>query len=158
MVRPHRLLYSQRDPVTTRAAATILLLRDAPGGYQVLMTRRSLRASFAPGAFVFPGGAVDAVDGAAPAQALSWVRPNQSFEDRQYAVAAIREAFEELGILLAVRENDGAGPVFVAQPEIDTLDRSPSAEFFSQIAAHDLRLADDLVGWLAQWLTDRDMP
>src|SRR6218665_2174384 len=56
-----------REPVATRAAATVLLLRDAPdaagaGGLEVLMTRRSAQASFAPGAYVFPGGGIDALD------------------------------------------------------------------------------------------------
>ena len=43
-------------------AATVLLLRDTPAGIEVLMTRRSASASFAPGAYVFPGGGIDAAD------------------------------------------------------------------------------------------------
>jgi len=62
MVRPTQLLYSQRPPVAVRPAATVLLLRDSPDparpGVEVLMTRRSMTASFAPGAYVFPGGAM----------------------------------------------------------------------------------------------------
>jgi glyoxylase-like metal-dependent hydrolase (beta-lactamase superfamily II)/8-oxo-dGTP pyrophosphatase MutT (NUDIX family) len=59
MVRATQLLHPQREPVATRPAATVLLLRDTPQGFEVLMTRRSEKASFAPGAFVFPGGVVD---------------------------------------------------------------------------------------------------
>ena len=47
-VRPEEQLYEYREPVGTRPAATVLLLRDAPSDYQVLMTRRSMTASFAP--------------------------------------------------------------------------------------------------------------
>ena len=57
MPRLSQLLYPQREPAPTRPAATVLLLRDAPAGLEVLMTRRSTTASFAPGAYVFPGGA-----------------------------------------------------------------------------------------------------
>ena len=56
MVRPTQLLHPQREPAPTRPAATVLLLRDTAQGIEVLMTRRSTTASFAPGAYVFPGG------------------------------------------------------------------------------------------------------
>ncbi|MFN7856809.1 MAG: MBL fold metallo-hydrolase, partial [Acidovorax sp.] len=62
MPRTHQQLHPHREPAATRAAATVLLLRDAPasadspGGLEVLMTRRSPTASFAPNAYVFPGG------------------------------------------------------------------------------------------------------
>ena len=59
MKRPQYLLHEQKTPVPTRRAATVLLLRDSPEGLEVLMTRRSEHASFAPGAYVFPGGVVD---------------------------------------------------------------------------------------------------
>jgi recombination protein RecT len=59
MVRATQLLHPQREPVATRPAATVLLLRDSPQGIEVLMTRRSATASFAPGAYVFPGGVID---------------------------------------------------------------------------------------------------
>ncbi|MFS2051417.1 NUDIX domain-containing protein, partial [Variovorax sp. CT11-76] len=62
MVRPTQLIHPQREPVAVRAAATVLLLRDTASGIEVLMTRRSAKASFAPGAYVFPGGHIDAAD------------------------------------------------------------------------------------------------
>ena len=66
MVRPQQLLHPQREPVLPRPAATVLLLRDstdpARPGIEVLMTRRSMTASFAPGAYVFPGGGIDAAE------------------------------------------------------------------------------------------------
>mgnify|MGYP000323000449 CR=1 FL=1 len=78
MVRANQLLHPQREPVATRPAATVLLLRDGPDGVEVLMTRRSLTASFAPGAYVFPGGGIDAADAAAHVADLStrlWTAP-----------------------------------------------------------------------------------
>ncbi|HUR89325.1 MAG TPA: MBL fold metallo-hydrolase [Ramlibacter sp.] len=81
MVRPSQLLHPQREPVTPRPAATVILLRDTPEGFEVLMTRRSATASFAPGAFVFPGGVID---------------PGETPQ-----AAAVRESFEELGLDLA---------------------------------------------------------
>jgi len=89
-------------------------------------------------------------------RSLSRVRPNQSDEDQRYAVAAIREAFEELGILLATT---GAGPdAFAPQSLVDQLDRSSKADFLGQVRAHGLTLAVDRIGWLAHWITDRDLP
>ena len=104
MVRPTQLLHPQRDPVSTRPAATVLLLRDGPDGAEVLMTRRSPTASFAPGAYVFPGGGIDAADAAAHADATR--RSGQGDLHLTQAIAAIRESFEELGVLLA-RHADG---------------------------------------------------
>src|SRR3954451_23063129 len=105
MVRPSQLLHAQREPAVPRPAATVLLLRDSAHGIEVLMTRRSPTASFAPGAYVFPGGGIDAAD--ADAHALAARRPTQTGEHLTQAIAAIRESFEELGILLA-RHADGS--------------------------------------------------
>ena len=95
----------------------MLLLRDSPAGIEVLMTRRSLTASFAPGAYVFPGGGIDAADAAAHPHATR--RPTQSDEHLTQAIAAIRESFEELGVLLA-RHADGTA---ATADDIAALDR-----------------------------------
>ncbi|QDL39058.1 MBL fold metallo-hydrolase [Rhodoferax sediminis] len=150
MVRPTQLLYPQREPAPLRPAATVLLLRDSPQGIEVLMTRRSMTASFAPGAYVFPGGGVDALDASAHAQATR--RPGQSELHLTQAIAAIRESFEELGILLA-RRADGA---LADAGDIAALDRK--TPFAAQCAAHGLTLAADEVFVLAHWITDRDLP
>ncbi|HWT19105.1 MAG TPA: NUDIX domain-containing protein, partial [Variovorax sp.] len=76
MVRPTQQLHPAREPAPVRAAATVLLLRDSESGIEVLMTRRSGTASFAPGAYVFPGGQIDAADEAAAHIAVR--RPTQS--------------------------------------------------------------------------------
>ena len=54
MPRQDYRIHEYKPPVVPRPAATILLLRDTERGLEVLMTRRSMQASFAPGAFVFP--------------------------------------------------------------------------------------------------------
>ncbi len=150
MVRPHQLLHPQREPVATRPAATVLLLRDGPDGVEVLMTRRSLTASFAPGAYVFPGGGIDAADAAAHSAAAR--RPTQSDLHLTQAIAAIRESFEELGVLLA-RHSDGT---FAGPDDLAALDRkTPLAP---QCTARGLTLAADTVFVLAHWITDRDLP
>ena len=128
----------------------MLLLRDTPTGIEVLMTRRSLTASFAPGAYVFPGGGIDPADALAHTQALR--RPGQSDLHLTQAVAAIRESFEELGVLLA-RHPDGR---MATQSDVARLDRS--APFAAQCAALGLRMAADEVFVLAHWVTDRDLP
>jgi glyoxylase-like metal-dependent hydrolase (beta-lactamase superfamily II)/8-oxo-dGTP pyrophosphatase MutT (NUDIX family) len=150
MVRPTQLLHAQREPAPVRPAATVLLLRDTPHGIEVLMTRRAMTASFAPGAYVFPGGGVDALDAAAHAQASR--RAAQSALHLTQAIAAIRESFEELGILLA-RRSDGT---MADAGDVAALERK--APFAAQCAARGLRLAADEVFVLAHWITDRDLP
>ena len=150
MPRPSQLLHPQHDPAPLRPAATVLLLRDSPQGIEVLMTRRSMTASFAPGAYVFPGGGIDAADAAAHPHATR--RPTQSDQHLTQAIAAIRESFEELGVLLA-RHAD-ASPASAA--DIAALDRH--APFAPQCVARGLTLAAADVYVLAHWITDRDLP
>jgi glyoxylase-like metal-dependent hydrolase (beta-lactamase superfamily II)/8-oxo-dGTP pyrophosphatase MutT (NUDIX family) len=154
-IRREKLLHGWRDPVAPRSAATILLLRDHDDGLQVLMTRRSETASFAPGVYVFPGGAVDAADAGEAAHSVSRARADQDADHRQHAHAALRESFEELGILLAWRK----GQQSLCEPhQTSALDRSQNADFYAQLANHQLELAIDRTGWLSQWTTDPDLP
>ncbi|HEY1227122.1 MAG TPA: MBL fold metallo-hydrolase, partial [Ramlibacter sp.] len=150
MVRAAQLLHAQREPVATRPAATVLLMRDTPRGPEVLMTRRSPTASFAPGAYVFPGGGIDAAD--AQAHAIAARRPTQDDLRLTQAIAAIRESFEELGVLLA-RHADGR---LADHADIAALDRH--GPFAAQCQARGLTLAADQVYVLAHWITDRDLP
>ncbi len=99
-----------------RLATTTLVLRDAAAGLEVLMVRRSLQASFMPGAYVFPGGAVDAADGDA-AHAAACDEPLQQLQQRigavtgvgaqalAMAVAGLRECFEECGLWLGAADH-----------------------------------------------------
>ena len=150
MVRPIQLLHPQRAPAPVRPAATVLLLRDAPQGVEVLMTRRSMTASFAPGAYVFPGGGIDAADALAHGQSTR--RSTQSDLHLSQAIAAIRESFEELGILLA-RRADGS---HLGTTDIAAFDRK--TPFAALCAAQGLTLAGAEVFVFAHWITDRDLP
>ena len=154
MTRPSQQLHPQREPIRPLSAATVLLLRDAPdhSGLEVLMTRRSGKASFAPGAYVFPGGGIDALDAAPATHAAAARRPSQSDEHLTQAIAAIRESFEELGVLLA-RHADGR---MADASDIAALNRH--ASFAAQCQAHGLQLAADSVFVLARWTADRDLP
>ena len=102
------------DSVPVRDAATVMLLRDGDRGLEVCMLQRNLDSDFVGGAFVFPGGGVDDGDAAAD---LGSVCIGRSDEDASrlvgarngglaYWVAAVRESFEEAGVLLA-RNADG---------------------------------------------------
>ena len=102
--------------VTPRLAATTLIVRDGATGMEVLMVRRSMQASFMPGAFVFPGGAVDAADGddhhlaacdepaARLAQRIGAVTGVGAL-GAAFAVAALRECFEECGLWLGAPDH-----------------------------------------------------
>ena len=153
MVRSTQLIHPQREPARVLPAATVLLLRDGAQGPEVLMTRRAMTASFAPGAYVFPGGGIDAADALAHPHAKR--RSTQSDLHLTQAIAAIRESFEELGILLARHANGQ----MASAADIAALDRhAPQGDFAAQCAARGLTLAADEVFLLTHWVTDRDLP
>jgi 8-oxo-dGTP pyrophosphatase MutT (NUDIX family) len=95
--------------VPVRDAATVLVLRDGPDGLEVLMMRRTTEAVFSPGAHVFPGGAVDASDGEGDVETYCVGRDDAGASAAlglpkgglAFFVAAVRECFEEAGVLLA---------------------------------------------------------
>jgi len=157
--------------VPARPAATLMLVRDQPGGaglLEVLMVRRSLRASFVGGAYVFPGGAVDPADAGPEAQACCPARDDASASrllelDRgglAYWVAALRECFEEAGVLLAYRP-DGellrlAEPALEARFAAHRADlNSGRGRFLDVCRAEGLSLAVDRVHYFAHWITPR---
>lgn len=151
MLRPELLLYPQRVPVTPLHAATLLLLRDrADGGWEVLMTRRSDKASFVPGAYVFPGGGIEAQD----TQAQPHVQQREGMDSTTLtaAIAAVRETMEEMGVLLAVH----ADGLPATQSDVDAIDRK--APLWSQLASSGLQLDVRGVWQLAHWTADRNLP
>ena len=158
MPRIHQQLHPHREPVATRPAATVLLLRDTPdnGGLEVLMTRRSGTASFAPGAYVFPGGGIDALDASPETHAAADRRPAQGDLHLTQAIAAIRESFEELGVLLARHTGGPRKGLMADAHDIAAINRHQP--FAAQCTARGLRLAADSVYLLAHWTGDRDLP
>ncbi|MDP1565093.1 MAG: NUDIX domain-containing protein, partial [Polaromonas sp.] len=149
MARPTLQLHPRKEPVTAHPAATLLLLRDGALGVEVLMTRRSPKARILPGAYVFPVGRVDADDHQAHPLART---PGTGGRYRTAALAALRETFEELGILLAVQA-DGSP---VTGSHLQELDRSQP--FYPQLQARGWALPLDDVRMLACWTTDRSVP
>jgi 8-oxo-dGTP pyrophosphatase MutT (NUDIX family) len=102
------ILAGRQPPAVPREAATVMLVRPASAGLEVYMLRRQASMAFAPGAYVFPGGSVDARDAD---EEVSWTGPDAVEWGRIFAAppslaralvcAAVRETFEESGVLLA---------------------------------------------------------
>jgi 8-oxo-dGTP pyrophosphatase MutT (NUDIX family) len=158
-------------PVVPRPAATITIVRDVDVGFEVLMMQRNLQSGFMAGAYVFPGGAVDDEDldpdlyalcvGADDAQASS--RLGVERDGLAYWVGAIRECFEEAGLLLCY---DRAGALLALD------DPAVAARFAAHRAAlnagalgfkdfcriEDLRLATDRLTYFSHWITPVGAP
>jgi 8-oxo-dGTP pyrophosphatase MutT (NUDIX family) len=83
--------------VQVRPAATVVVMRDGDHGPEILMLKRSGRAGFFPDAWVFPGGRVDPAD---ETSQQTGAVPRLAASDARFAVAAIRECFEEAGVWL----------------------------------------------------------
>lgn len=94
--------------IRPRDAASLVLVDERDGEPTILMGRRHARMSFVPDAFVFPGGKLDADDFVArPASDLP-ASVNFGPKGRALAMAAVRETFEETGLLLAAQGEVGA--------------------------------------------------
>jgi len=140
------------EPSPTRLAATILLVRDGDEGAEICMVVRNRKIAFAPGALVFPGGSVDAGDRDADALADGAGLTGDALTLR---VAAIREAFEECGVLLARRDGELVSGAEAARMVADWRDKLEADEVsIADIArAEGLTLAVDLIQPFAHWIT-----
>lgn len=150
-----------KESVETRPAATILLCNDRPDGIETFMVVRHRQIDFASGALVFPGGKVDPGDGSEAVQARCDGLDTVPEGQLPFMVAAIREAFEEAGILMA-RQNgssDLIGPEALAPLEHY---RDPLAKGETQLLdfleKENLRLALDTLQHYAHWITPEYMP
>jgi len=148
-----------------RPAATLVLTRDSDHGLEVLLLQRTWDAVFLPGYHVFPGGAVDNGDVScrdrmtgADDQAIS---QTMSLDEggADYMIAAVRECFEEAGILLAM-DRDGQLP----SPEHPVFDFEWAALNQGEVTMaellqrHDLTLPLDRLGYLSHWITPPGPP
>jgi 8-oxo-dGTP pyrophosphatase MutT (NUDIX family) len=145
----------------TLPSATLLLLRDGDTGLEVFMVKRHHQIDFASGALVFPGGKVDPNDLDPRVRALSEGAAGLDEARLSLAACAIREGFEESGILLA-RDAGGSALVDGARaaalaPWREPLNASQKglAEF---LASEELRLAIDTLVPFAHWITPAFMP
>ncbi|HSI61295.1 MAG TPA: MBL fold metallo-hydrolase [Ideonella sp.] len=148
-----------RDLIGARKAASVLVLRDGAAGLEVLMLRRAERAGDArSGIWVFPGGVLDAVDADPRLQARCLGDDEAAASARlglpqgglAYAVAALRECFEEVGLLFAEGAVEGA----LAEQA-----RTVSGEDFVALCErHGLRLQLDRFHYHSHWLTPPGSP
>ncbi len=132
-------------PVAPRPAASILLLRDGPAGLETFMVVRHHQIDFASGALVFPGGRMEPADAEIVAALADPLAP--------FKVAAIREAFEECGVLLARAEGEDG---FVPAARAAALDRA--APFADLMARERLAPALDALVPFAHWITPDFVP
>jgi len=147
---------SDRPPVEPKPAATVLLLRDTPQ-FEVLMVKRHHQVDFASDALVFPGGKTHAGD-ADPAwghHARGWDRFDQT--QRALRVGAIREAFEESGILLCVHR-DGSPFAAACDPAVRAAVDARDVAFIDVVRELDVELELDALGVFARWITPTFMP
>lgn len=143
-------------------AATILMVRDDAPGLEVLMVQRHHQIDFVPGALVFPGGKTARGDDDA-----AWAGHCDGFEleHRALRICAIREAFEESGVLLARPANArGAGAALA--PAASTLQIAGmreavdkgEANFLDVVRGAGLVLALDTLTPFAHWITPQGLP
>lgn len=162
---------SQPSVVQPRLASAIMLLRDMPGGQgiEVFMVRRVIQSDFMPDVYVFPGGSVSKDDWAAEQTEGICMPVAPAIADPEgrtilgsgARAAAIRELFEEAGVLLAYRSEE-----ILAIPETDVARFGAYRQAFNQRKgslvemAHveNLRLATDRLGYFAHWITPEGMP
>jgi 8-oxo-dGTP pyrophosphatase MutT (NUDIX family) len=158
-----------------RDAATLILLRDSDrpdGGIEVLLLQRHAQSAFLPGAHVFPGGVVEESDFLpemeARCQGLSFDGAHRIIENvlppeksLGFFVAAIREAFEESGILLAYG-NGGRGLAdegqIVRSGEYRREVHANPSIFVSRLGDEGLKLATDRLFYFAHWITPEVLP
>lgn len=149
-------------PPRYELAATILLLRDGSAGLEVFMVVRHTDVNAFSGAAVFPGGKVDPGDRDEALRGHCDGGEALSGAELALRVAAIREAFEECGVLLA-RPERGGGPI--AGPELERIETAwrgrladDHAAMLELCQAERLRLAADGLVPFAHWITPRTQP
>jgi 8-oxo-dGTP pyrophosphatase MutT (NUDIX family) len=152
---------SDAKPVAVAVpAATILIARDGASGLEVFMVKRHHQIDFVAGALVFPGGKASKGDFDAGLAAFTRCHPDWSPEMRALGACAIREAFEESGILFAYDESGG----FVGSARLAALSHYREKLENNGIALLDvlrtekLMLACDRLVHFAHWVTPKNMP
>lgn len=157
--------------IEVRDAATVMLLRDGDGGLEVFMLRRRLQSDFVGGAYVFPGGAVDPPDRVVALEAVCAGRSDAEASqllgvDRgglAFWVAAVRECFEEAGVLLAYDRAGGLvrldDPAAADRFSVHRRDVDSGARTLAEVCRDEgLRLAVDGMHFFSHWITPEGPP
>jgi len=166
------LKHPSHPPVPAKPAATIALLRDSPSQMEVLLLKRDRNASFVPGAYVFPGGRVDPADWTKQTLASVDGLTTETAATRlglvgtsppaiAYYIAALREAFEETGILVGVGPNAQAPPTAAASVEVEVLRNGlmeGSVSFNEALKHLSCRIDGSSIEYLAHWITPEREP
>jgi 8-oxo-dGTP pyrophosphatase MutT (NUDIX family) len=132
-----------------RPAATVVLVRDTGDGPEVFVLTRVATMAFAAGATVFPGGSVDASDADRPTGLAADAGPDGVPDADRLVTAAVRELFEEAGVLLATGTLPAPQVLDRARDDL-AAHRTSLAAF---LAAHDLSLDTGLLRPWARWIT-----
>jgi 8-oxo-dGTP pyrophosphatase MutT (NUDIX family) len=153
---------SDRSVVPASLAATILLLRENGGGMEVLMVTRHHQIDFATGALVFPGGKVSAGDRDARVRGRCIGVDGLSDDEIALRVAAVREAFEESGVLLARRRATSqlvdASQATELGPRYRRRLDSDEIGIADMLEAEDLELVIEKLVPFAHWITPTFLP
>lgn len=157
--------------VELRDAATVMLVRDGAAGLEVFMLRRNLQSDFVGGAYVFPGGGVDAQDRHDDLTAVCTGRTDADASAQlgigsgglAFWVAAIRESFEEAGLLLAVDERGETvrfeEPEVVARFDRHRADVDDSSRRLVEIVVEEgLQLDVGAMHYFSHWITPEGAP
>lgn len=135
-------------PVEPRPAATICVARSTTHRFEVLLLERPLETRFAAGAHVFPGGTVDPEDSSA--EAIDRVEGGPAGE-AQAVFAALREAFEETGLLPAAADASSSALMAARARRESLLDGSLT--FVELLAESGVRLDASTVVYFSRWIT-----
>jgi 8-oxo-dGTP pyrophosphatase MutT (NUDIX family) len=152
---------SEKPVAPAVPSATILIVRDAPGGMEVFMVKRHHQIDFIAGALVFPGGKAAKGDYDAGLSQFTRGAEDWTGEMRALGAAAIREAFEESGILFA-REAGSAD--FISPKRLEALEhyRHPlekgEIDLIHMLRKEGLVIACDALARFAHWITPANMP
>lgn len=160
---------SKNVPASPRPASTVLLLREQSTGFEVFLLRRHQESVFMASNYVYPGGAVDKDDADEVlldhCTVCTTVGESDAYSRNLlvYRIAAIRELFEEAGVLLAYRK-DGTPLRTLDEPERENFARyrielnAGQINFLQLLAKENLILALDSLFYLAHWITPEARP
>ncbi len=161
---------SSATPVVPRPAATVILARNVSDGIEVFMMERTTAVEFAKGMHVFPGGALDRTDHHPEIASLCVGLDDKAASETlgieqgglAYWIAAIRECFEESGLLLGYRGNDQLLQLASDEAERLAALRLEMAQsklsFIDILLKEQVKAATDRIAYYSHWVTQAGRP